>query len=487
MDEISELLRKLTPESGSERRPYLDRSPPPGLPSRSQRLQGAQAEPCERCGGAGFLLDDLPLGHPDYGTPVPCRCKLEERSQRRRSRFLGVNEHDALARFTFESFDPELAWLPPNERARLGRFLDAAIAFAEEPSGWLLLTGGYGCGKTHLAAAVANQRLEVGRPATFAVAPDLLDHLRMTFGPNSEASYDELFDEVRSTELLILDDLGAHSATPWAQEKLFQILNHRYNSQLPTLLTTNQRIEYLDPRLRSRLQDVTLVDRIHITAPDFRAGANARQGGLSTLSHHASQTFETFEEWRRNTTPEGLSSLRDALNQAKAYAENPMGWFVLTGDNGAGKTHLAAAISLAQSAVGQHEVLFAVVSDLLDYLRATFSSQSADSYERRFDELKRVPLLVLDDLGSESATPWAKARLRQLLMSRFDDALKPTVITTSIKAKDLEPWLETRIRDTSRCRVVEIKAGSFQVSADQSGPGPSLLKQEEPDPNVWRE
>ena len=64
MDEISELLRKLTPETGSERRLYLDRSPPPGLPSRSQRLQGAQAEPCVLCGGAGFLLDDLPLGHP---------------------------------------------------------------------------------------------------------------------------------------------------------------------------------------------------------------------------------------------------------------------------------------------------------------------------------------------------------------------------------------------------------------------------------------
>ena len=150
------------------------------------------------------------------------------------------------------------------------------MAFAEQPDGWLLLTGGYGCGKTHLAAAIANQRLEEGQSAIFVVVPDLLDHLRTTFGPNSEASYDQLFDEVRNTSLLILDDLGVQSATPWAQEKLFQILNHRYNGQLPTVLSTNQRMEDLDQRLRSRLQDMNLVQHIQIRAPDYRAGAGPR-------------------------------------------------------------------------------------------------------------------------------------------------------------------------------------------------------------------
>ena len=91
------------------------------------------------------------------------------------------------------------------------------------------------------------------------VVPDLLDHLRATFGPNSEANYDDLFDEIRNTSVLVLDDLGVQGVTPWAQEKMFQILNHRYNSQLPTVLTTNQRMEDLDQRLRSRLQDLNLV------------------------------------------------------------------------------------------------------------------------------------------------------------------------------------------------------------------------------------
>jgi len=84
-----------------------------------------------------------------------------------------------------------------------------------------VLTGTYGCGKTHLAAAIGNFRDAMGEEVIFQVVPDLLDHLRATFSPNSSISYDSLFEQVRSTRLLILDDLGTQSATPWAKEKLF--------------------------------------------------------------------------------------------------------------------------------------------------------------------------------------------------------------------------------------------------------------------------
>ena len=111
--------------------------------------------------------------------------------------------------------------------------------------------------------------------------------------------------------------------------------------------------------------------------------------------------------------------------------------------------------------------MFVVVPDFLDYLRAAFGPDSAVSYDKRFDELKRVPLLVLDDLGTESATPWAKEKLFQLLNFRHT-ALLPTVITTSTAEERIEPWLRTRIRDAARCQVWTIKASSFRGSADQS-------------------
>ena len=484
MDELNALLRRMTPEmrrrmesqtpstaddlseSDAGQRLSLKRPAPPGLQARAQRVNLSETDSCSVCGGAGFLLDDLPLGHPEFGKPIPCKCKLDERRTRRRNRFQGVNDPEALTRFTFESFNQDQSELPPDKRQDLVGAYNKAMTFAEQPHGWLLFTGGYGCGKTHLAAAIANQRLEKGQSAIFVVVPDLLDHLRTTFGPNSEASFDELFDEVRNTSLLILDDLGVQSATPWAQEKLFQILNHRYNGQLPTVLTTNQRMEDLDPRLRSRLQDFRLVERIKITAPDYRAGANPGQGDLSTLSFHSEQIFETFEVQRRNTSAEALSNLRQVRQAAEAFADNPQGFFVLVGPNGSGKTHLAAAISNAWRALGQDDIMFVVVPDLLDHVRAAFSPQSPVSYDRRFDELKRTRLLVLDDLGTESATPWAKEKLFQLLNYRYT-AMLPTIITTSVAQDRLEPWLRTRISDTARCQVWTIKASSYRGSADQ--------------------
>ena len=485
MDELNDLLRGITeemksgmdsrtPSSGDQQsapeeadRPNLRRPAPPGLRPRSDRPGSTQADSCPACGGAGFLLDDLPLGHPDYGIPIPCHCKLHERRARRRSRLRDVHKLEALTRFTFETFNTDLSWLQPHKLDNLVRAYEAARAFAEQPAGWLLFTGGYGCGKTHLAAAIANYRIENDQSAIFVVVPDLLDHLRATFGPSSETSYDGLFDEIRNTAILILDDLGVQSVTPWAQEKLFQILNHRYNMQLPTVLTTNQRLEDLDQRLRSRIQDQDLVTNIKILAPDHRAGANPGQGDLSTLSLHADQLFETFDEQRRNSSAQMLANLRDVKQAAEAFADSPIGWFVLMGANGAGKTHLAAAISNALRASGQDDIMFVVVPDLLDHLRAAFSPQSPVPYDRRFDELRRTPMLVLDDLGTESATPWAKEKLFQLLNYRHT-ALLPTVITTSITEERLEPWLRTRIRDTTHCQVWTIKAGSYRGSADQT-------------------
>ena len=88
----------------------------------------------------------------------------------------------------------------------------------------------------------------------FIVVADLLDHLRGAYSPDNPVSYDELFDQVRNVPVLILDDLGSHSTTPWAQEKLFQVMNHRFNLELSTVITVRGPLQQLDESLRTRIE-----------------------------------------------------------------------------------------------------------------------------------------------------------------------------------------------------------------------------------------
>ncbi|TET98694.1 MAG: AAA family ATPase, partial [Dehalococcoidia bacterium] len=186
---------------------------------------------CPQCGGAGFVRKNVRLGHPDFGKAFPCRCTEDESDDQRLARLQRYSNLGALRRLTFADLmaGGRSPWPQPQPRCGAGGA--AARQFADEPSGWLVFSGPSGCGKTHLAAAIANRCIEQGRPALFMVVPDLLDHLRAAYRPDSEIGYDELFELVRSAPLLILDDMGVHSSTPWADEKLFQIVNHRYQAR----------------------------------------------------------------------------------------------------------------------------------------------------------------------------------------------------------------------------------------------------------------
>jgi DNA replication protein DnaC len=185
---------------------------------------------------------------------------------------------DFLHNLTFATFS-----LRQNEKLHtdhaksLEKAFSAARDFAETPDGWLVLTGPYGCGKTHLAAAIANFRADLGQLPMFVVVPDLLDHLRSTFGPRSTVSLDRRFEDVRKSPLLILDDLGTQNMTPWVREKLYQLFNYRYNAELPTVITTPEFRDDMDPRILSRMQDARLCTICAITAPSFRGTPRSRR------------------------------------------------------------------------------------------------------------------------------------------------------------------------------------------------------------------
>jgi DNA replication protein DnaC len=226
---------------------------------------------CPICQDAGYLRADVPPGHPSFGRLFPCQCKRKEMDERRSDELRRLSNLDAFTDHTFEDFEPTI---PGTEEA-----FEAALAFAQEPDHrWLFLAGSCGVGKTHLAVAIAKYAMQWHQMSVyFAVVPDLLDHLRATFDPKSGSAYDDRFTSIRNAPLLVLDDLGTENATPWAREKLYQIINHRYSEQMPTVITSNVELRKVDDRIVSRMLDHRLTQYIEIDAEDYRRPGDSRR------------------------------------------------------------------------------------------------------------------------------------------------------------------------------------------------------------------
>ncbi len=428
----------------------------------SSTTKGAGDPDCEYCGGLGYVRQNLPVNHPDFGKLKVCVCRQNEVSRRDQTRLFAFSQLSELKDLTFENFEPR-------GRIGLGQHQADSIEFAYNQSkqyaqthhGWILLRGMYGCGKTHLAAAIANFAVEQGIKTLFITVPDLLDSLRFSYNNSSDTRFEDRFEEIRRSPLLILDDFGTQNATAWAQEKLFQIINFRYINKLPMVITTNLDLDQIEGRIRSRLDDPELVTRVHIQAPDYRRPMDAMgYHELSTLSLHGSQTFDSFSFRKNEGLQESINkNLEKAHKTAKSFADKPKGWLVFTGTYGSGKTHLAASIANQQASIGKPS-LFVVVPDLLDHLRATFNPNSQVPYDRRFDEIRTAPLLILDDLGTQSMTPWVKEKLYQLFNHRYSGQL-PTVITTSDELDEMDPRIRSRLLDTRLCKIFAIQAPPF--------------------------
>jgi len=415
---------------------------------------------CPICKGAGFVHPRLPSGKPDFSQVVPCRCTQQELEKERQARLQRYSNLGSLSHLTFDNLLPKGRSENPTSQEQFSHAYEAAKAFAAEPKGWLILSGPSGCGKTHLAAAIANERLLHGYPVFFITTPDLLDHLRSTFSPDSEIPYDEFFDRVRNAPLLVLDDLGAQSSTPWAKEKLEQLLNHRFNNQLPTVIVTIVPVEQLEERVRLRLTDPKLCQIYVIEEKQAPLVEDAWCPGFELQK---SMTFDNFDWRRANLLPEQRENLGEAFRVAFDFAKSPEGWLVLLGDTGCGKTHLAAAIANYRFQTGK-PVLFVVVPDFLDHLRSTFSPEGRAAYDQLFESVKNASLLILDDFGEHSTTPWAQEKLYQVINYRYNARL-PTVVTTRCSLDEMDSPISSRLADAKISMTFNINVPDYRTDA----------------------
>ena len=407
-----------------------------------------ELEVCPQCNGSGWVSKRVHVEHPDFGQAFPCHCQedgnlVARTAALRRYSNLGPLEFISLAATRQDGPLPDAG-----SHSLFRQALASASEFAESPSGWLAFAGPSGSGKTHLAVAIVNRCIERGQTTFFIVVADLLDHLRTTYSPDSQVSYDELFDQVRQVPVLVLDDLGTQSATPWAQEKLFQVFNHRFNASLPTVITIRGPLQRLDEALRSRIEAAEGLCRV-LQLSQYNTRLARRIGDVPDEMRQR-MNFDSFDEkGGRYASRKDQESLQRAKQAAETFAAEPEGWLLFTGPRGSGKTHLAVAIA-GESLNRGRPVFFAFVPSLLDHLRSTFSPESPVGYDELFEQLKTAPLLILDDLGAESSTPWAEDKLYQIVVHRHEARL-PTVITNAFSIEELEeakPRIASRLVDS---------------------------------------
>ena len=140
-------------------------------------------------------------------------------------------------------------------------------------------------------------------------------------------------------------------------------------------------------------------------------------------------------------------------------------FLVLSGGKGTGKTTLSCAMLRAAHAKHQVRGQFWPVIDLLDRYRRTFDHDRAtETLDEVDQQMRRIPLLVLDDFGAHKGTEFADERLFALIDYRYREH-KPTVITSNASLMEMTDRVRSRLTDTSACLIVNFTGQDMRPTA----------------------
>ena len=173
-----------------------------------------------------------------------------------------------------------------------------------------------------------------------------------------------------------------------------------------------------------------------------------------------SRTFENFVT--RTGTEKALTYCRDYVNNHEQYP-----FLVLLGSRGVGKSHLLESIAFALSE--KHDgVKYISSSNLLNVWRSTYNqlNKQGISFSESIESWSNIPYLILDDLGAERSTDWAKENLETLIDHRNSNRL-PLVLSSNLSDKELHSHLGARISDRvfdrTIGRTIIIEATSYRT------------------------
>lgn len=143
------------------------------------------------------------------------------------------------------------------------------------------------------------------------------------------------------------------------------------------------------------------------------------------------------------------SKLRNYLNLAKDYSKNPMGWLVINGPTGTGKTHLAAGIAI-NCVENSSPVIYKSIQEIVDIVTNT------NPEDESFKDLINFPFLVIDDFGNQTYSDWIEEKIDHLFTHRYTRKL-PTVIALSSNILDLDDRSQMRFTDPKLVQSINLE------------------------------
>ena len=143
------------------------------------------------------------------------------------------------------------------------------------------------------------------------------------------------------------------------------------------------------------------------------------------------------------------SKLRNYLNLAKDYSKNPMGWLVINGPTGTGKTHLAAGIAI-NCVENSSPVIYKSIQEIVDIITNT------NPEDESFKDLINFPFLVIDDFGNQRYSDWIEEKIDHLFTHRYTRKL-PTVIALSSNILDLDDRSQMRFTDPKLVQSINLE------------------------------